>query len=296
MIDLIPGFSLIEETAKSVDLLSQMKISDYVLTFFIFSAIGWLIETIYCSLGNHRFINRGFLTGPLCPIYGTGGLIFSLLISRFWQRWYLVLLFGILVLDLVEYLTSFLMEKLFHARWWDYTNEILNLNGRICLKHTLYWGIASMCYVYVMQSPYLQLYSLIPQNARYIALGVILVIFVIDLANAVRNAMDVKSFMSKLSGLRTRLSDLKTRLTGTTTAAVDSDDVSALSKELDDLRPEDYMTIFVDRKNSGGKPRLNRMYKVYQNLRRSAEGSVAAAEDLLGEIKRHFTDDDGEMY
>lgn len=294
MIDFIPGFSLLENTGKAMELLAEMKISDHILTFFIFSAIGWAFETLYCSIGNHRFINRGFLTGPLCPIYGTGGLVFSLLISRFWQRWYLVLILGVILLDTVEYCTSFIMEKLFHARWWDYSNEIFNLNGRICLKHTLYWGVASLCYTYIIQAPFLQLYSLIPQTARYISLGAILAVFVVDLANAARNAMDVKSFMGKLSGISARLSEIKNKILGA--VAVDMDSVSELSKELEDLRPEDYMNIFVDTKNSRKKPRLNRLYKVYHNLRRSAEGSVAAAEDLLGEIKRHFTDDDGEMY
>lgn len=291
MIDLIPGFSLMEETAKSMEMHAEMKISDYVLTFFIFSAIGWFIETLYCSLGNHRFINRGFLTGPLCPIYGTGGLVFSVLIAPFWKRWYVVLILGVIMADIVEYLTSFLMEKLFHARWWDYTNEIFNLNGRICLKHTLYWGIASMAYIYVLQSPYLQLYSLIPQKVRYIALGVILVIFVVDVINAARNAMDVKSFMSKLSGISSRLTEIKNKITGA--AVVDTDSVSALSKELDDLIPADFMNVPV---KDGKKPKRNRMYAVYNNLRRSAEGSAAAAQDLLNEVKRHFTDDDGEMY
>lgn len=290
MIDLIPGFSIIDEAIDAGPMLAEMKISDYILMFFIYSIVGWIVETTYCSLGNHRFVNRGFLTGPLCPIYGTGGIVFTVILTRFADRWYLVLILGTILADFVEYLTSFLMEKLFHARWWDYSNEILNLNGRICLKHTFYWGFATMLYIYCVQTPFVYFYSFIPQKVRYIALGIILAVFVVDLINAARNAMDVKSFMNKLSGISARLSELKTKITGS--KAVEEESVSAISKELDDLKPKDFMNIFIQRAK---KPRLNRMYRVYTNLRRSAEGSVAAAEDLLSEIKRHFTDE-GEMY
>ena len=172
-IDLIPGFSIIDNAVNAIPMLGQLKFFDYVLTFFMYSIVGWCMETSYCSLAGGKFINRGFLTGPMCPIYGTGGLVFSLALSRFAHRWYVVLLLGVVLADIVEYLTSYIMEKLFHARWWDYTHEWLNINGRICLKHTFYWGIASLVYIYLFQYYYLSLYLQIPQKIRYIALAVI---------------------------------------------------------------------------------------------------------------------------
>lgn len=132
---------------------------DYVLYFFFYSFLGWVVETIYCSIGEKKFVNRGFLTGPLCPIYGTGAVVFGVCLMPFYNKfgyskWYIILLvvlLGMLLADVVEFFTSLIMEKLFNARWWDYSNEKFNIQGRICLKHTLYWGLASGIFIYVVQ-------------------------------------------------------------------------------------------------------------------------------------------------
>lgn len=286
--DIIPGFSIIDNAVNAIALLEQMKLLDYVLTYFFFSIIGWCIETTYCSLAAHKFINRGFLTGPLCPIYGAGGLIFSVALSRFADHWIVVLLLGVVLADIVEYLTSFIMEKLFHARWWDYSHEFMNIKGRICLKHTFYWGIASLAYIYIAQYYYLWLYLKIPQTVRYILLGVIFVIFILDLINAARNAMGVKSYMGKITSVSAALAELKNKFTG------DKERLFGLAKQLDDLKPENYMSAQPDF-SAEEKKKTNRMYRAYGNLHATAERSLKAAEDLLTEIKLHFTSDD-EMY
>ena len=101
------------------------KLINYTFMFFLFSAIGWAIECTYRSLGEKKIINSGFLYGPMCPIYGTGCLAFELFLVPLSQpiekRIILVLLLGMLLADIVEYFTSYIMEKLFSARWWDYT-------------------------------------------------------------------------------------------------------------------------------------------------------------------------------
>ena len=174
----------------------------YIIEFFFYSAAGWLIESLYCSIGEGRIINRGFLTGPMCPIYGTGALVLTLfLYNPFKGKPLLVFLFGMILCDIVEYLTSLVMEKMFHARWWDYTYEFMNLHGRICLKHTLYWGIASIAFVEVLH-PHVDklLHSFNAQTMLYIAIAV-LVIFVIDWINSVRKAADIRQLQDKLHAL-----------------------------------------------------------------------------------------------
>ena len=139
----------------------------YILMFFFYSAGGWLLESIYCSIGEKRIINRGFLTGPLCPIYGTAALVMTILIyNPFKDRPFIIFLLGIVLCDIVEYITSYIMEKLFSARWWDYTYEFLNIGGRICLKHTLYWGIISVAFVRVLHPAVENLYAKI--NGDYL--------------------------------------------------------------------------------------------------------------------------------
>ncbi|MBP5634244.1 putative ABC transporter permease [Candidatus Saccharibacteria bacterium] len=120
-------------------------IANLFLCFIVYSFGGWFWESAILSLGQeHRFINRGFLNGPICPIYGLGALI-AALFSQIVGAHYVQLFFlsGIAACTL-EYITSFALEKLFHARWWDYHDRFLHLNGRICLAGFILFGLASV--------------------------------------------------------------------------------------------------------------------------------------------------------
>lgn len=180
----------------------------YTLLFFFYSAAGWLLESTYCSIGEKKLINRGFLTGPVCPIYGTAAIVLTVLIyNPFKDNALAVFLLGIIFCDIVEYITSYLMEKLFAARWWDYTNEFLNLNGRICLKHTLYWGVLSIVFVRVIHPSVDRLYGKINEDYLVYIFAVVMIIFVIDLINAVRQALDIRKLQLKLKKIINLLSE-----------------------------------------------------------------------------------------
>ena len=122
----------------------------YFLYFIIYSFIGWLMEVI-CKLFEYkRFINRGFLIGPICPIYGFGVLFIILLIGNDRNDILSVFLKAILICSVLEYLTSYFMEKLFKARWWDYSDKLFNINGRICLQTMLPFGILGTLVIYII--------------------------------------------------------------------------------------------------------------------------------------------------
>ena len=181
----------------------------YVLLFFFYSAGGWLLESIYCSIGEKRIVNRGFLTGPLCPIYGTAALVMTILIyNPFKDRPLIIFILGIVLCDIVEYFTSYIMEKLFSARWWDYTYEFLNIKGRICLKHTLYWGIISVAFVRVLHPAVENLYAKINGDYLIYILAAVLIVFTLDVINAVRKALDIRKLEIKLSTLQKTINDL----------------------------------------------------------------------------------------
>ncbi len=176
------------------------SIIKYILLFFFYSFAGWCLESLYCSIGEKKLINRGFLTGPLCPIYGVAALVITILIyNPFRDKPLLVFLLGIVFCDIVEYFTSYIMEKLFAARWWDYTYEFLNIKGRICLKHSLYWGVISVVFVNVIHPGVDNFYNRINGNYTVYILAVILLIFTVDLINAVRKALDIRKLQMKLN-------------------------------------------------------------------------------------------------
>lgn len=180
----------------------------YVLYFFYYSALGWAFESTYCSIGERKLINRGFLTGPMCPIYGTGATVMAVfLYNPFKDKPMVVFLLGMVLCDIVEYMTSLIMEKLFNARWWNYDGELLNLHGRICFKHTLYWGVASVLFVKTIHSRTEALFSKIPDNyVIFITCG-ILVIFIIDVIFAALKAMGINKLRLLLSQLKEAAAD-----------------------------------------------------------------------------------------
>lgn len=179
----------------------------YIILFFFYSAAGWCLESLYCSIGEKRFINRGFLTGPLCPIYGTAALVLIILIYNPFKDYPLIVfLLGIVLCDIVEFLTSLIMEKLFAARWWDYTYEFMNIQGRICLKHSLYWGVISIAFVKIIHPGVENLYSKINGDYIIYILAAILILFAIDVINAVIKASDIRKLHLKLNKLIDTLS------------------------------------------------------------------------------------------
>lgn len=198
----------------------------YTLLFFFYSAAGWLLESVYCSIGEKKIINRGFLTGPVCPIYGTAAIVMTVLIyNPFKDNPLIVFLLGIILCDIVEYFTSYVMEKLFAARWWDYTYEFLNINGRICLKHSLYWGVISVVFVKVIHPGVDRLYDKINGEYIYYIFAVIIIIFTLDLINAVIKASDIRKLQKKLTAI------LDTVTTGFNSAKETAGDKYAVFKE-----------------------------------------------------------------
>lgn len=173
---------------------------DYILYFFFYSVVGWILETVCCSLYYKKPMNRGFLKGPVCPIYGTGGVVLSACLMPFYEKygytWYiipLVILLGVVLADIVEFFTSLIMEKLFNARWWDYSNEFLNLQGRICLKHSIYWAICTGVFIYVVHPAVVKnLHLWLTNEQRNIILIITFIIFSIDLFFTARASLKKK--------------------------------------------------------------------------------------------------------
>ena len=124
-----------------VDLIGNISLYDMMMYFFIYGFLGWCAEVIYATLKTGKFINRGFLNGPFCPIYGVGMAVCVLLLNTLVEKWYLLFIVGLLFASLLELITGFVLEKIFKTKWWDYSKEPFNIKGYVCLKFSLIWGI-----------------------------------------------------------------------------------------------------------------------------------------------------------
>lgn len=177
--------------------------------FLIYAMIGWVCEVVYCSIPEKKFINRGFLNGPYCPIYGVGAIIIVFFLGPYIQHPVEVFLVGMVTTSVLEYITSWGMEKTFHAKWWDYSTYKFNINGRVCLKNSLLFGVMSLALMYLLH-PFVQ--GIIETFSQF-WLGVIAtiagVLFTSDVVESTRETLD---FNKKLGTVYEATIELKDSL------------------------------------------------------------------------------------
>lgn len=123
-------------TIKNINKFQKMSIY-----FFIYAFLGWVAEELYCIISTHTIVNRGFLFGPICPMYGYGALILILCLDKYKNKPFKLFLISSIIFSIFEYITDFFLQALFATRFWDYTGYFLNLNSRITLSFSLVWGI-----------------------------------------------------------------------------------------------------------------------------------------------------------
>lgn len=153
---------------------------DYILYFFIYSMLGWVCECLYCGIGAKRFVNRGFLEGPYCPIYGWGALFVLYALRPFRDHIVLLFLAGMVGTSVLEYVTSYVMEKLFHSKWWDYSQRRFNLHGRICLRNSVMFGVMALVVVQIAHPLIEGMVAHLPDYVRLIVTVVLSALFLYD--------------------------------------------------------------------------------------------------------------------
>lgn len=174
--------------------------------FIIYSAIGWIYESILVSVRNRAPVNRGFLTGPVIPIYGCGAMILYVTLWSYRDNLPLVFILGAIEATVLEYITSLVMECIFHARLWDYSDFPLNCKGRVCFFVSLFWGLLSV--VMILIQPFiLYLIGIMPRHIGEIMEYIIAAVFSLDLINSVINSIKFDKLLAKLQRLRQDITD-----------------------------------------------------------------------------------------
>ena len=158
-----------------------LKLMEVFLYFIVASFLGYTAEVIKCSISYKKLVNRGFLFGPICPIYGVGFVLITWLLTKYENDLIILFLMGALITSTVEYYTSYILEVIFHNRWWDYSYRKDNINGRICLKNSILFGIGT-CFIIKILNPLLyQLRSHLADKFIIIIGTIFLVIFILDM-------------------------------------------------------------------------------------------------------------------
>lgn len=152
----------------------------YFIVFIIYSFLGWLSEVIYGFAIDKKIINRGFLIGPICPIYGFGAIFMILYLVKYKNDPIVVFILGAFICTLLEYVTSYLMEKIFKVRWWDYSNFKFNINGRVCLYFSSMFGIGAILTICFINPIIINIVNSIPNTIMLIISSILFIIFLLD--------------------------------------------------------------------------------------------------------------------
>ena len=173
--------------------------------FFVYSFIGWCGEAAMAAVHRHKFVNRGFVSGPICPVYGAGAAAVAFFLPELKDQLFFLFLGGMIVTTFVEYLTGRILELIFHRKWWDYSDQRFNLDGYVCLKNSVVWGICSVLMICFFDPLLCRLLVLIPRLAGDILLWILGVLLVIDAVGSGVAVLGLKKKQSRITQITEEL-------------------------------------------------------------------------------------------
>lgn len=217
-----------------------------LMDLYIYSIFGWIYESIFVSIRNHKLVNRGFLVGPILPLYGFGGTLVYVFLRPLEKYPSLLFAGGMILATVIEFLTSWVMEKLFHAQWWDYSKEPYNFQGRIALIPSMFWGFLSLLAFDFLQPAVTSIINAIPYRTGVILLSAALLLTAVDLVYTVITTINFSKQLESLYRFRDELiqqleegqfTSLRDIITSKTQSL--SERTEAFRKRLAELKPTD---------------------------------------------------------
>ncbi|MHC1723941.1 MAG: putative ABC transporter permease [Aminipila sp.] len=178
---------------------------EYLCYFVIYAFLGWCTEVAYAAVNSGRFVNRGFLNGPVCPIYGFGMTIVIVCLTPLMHNKIILFLGAVLLTSALECVTGFALEKIFHGKWWDYSKMPFNLNGYICLKFSVLWGLACIIIMDVIHPVISSIVLEIPLVIGKILLTLLLTVMLIDVIETVITVNNLNKQLAHLNEISEKL-------------------------------------------------------------------------------------------
>lgn len=179
--------------------------NDIILYVIIYSFLGWCCECVYCSFKTGKLINRGFLVGPFCPIYGFGAIATIYSLDAFPSTIFWVFFGGLFITSTLEYITSVLMEKIFNARWWDYSTYRFNINGRVCLLNSTLFGLLCLFLYFDIHPRISNMVDLFNYDFKQGFLFAFIMYFIVDFGIAIKSALGINIRLRVLDEARKQI-------------------------------------------------------------------------------------------
>ena len=169
------------------------------LLFIIYSFIGYLVEIVTVAIESDKFtFSRGFLIGPIIPVFGVGGMLMYLLLYKYENDIVALFIMSMAICTVLEYFTSYIMEKMFNLRWWDYSHKKMNVNGRICLSNAIAFGIGGVIIIKYVNPKIFAFIGSFSDTSLYIISGVLAILFIIDCLISFNIIFGLKNTVSAL--------------------------------------------------------------------------------------------------
>lgn len=196
-----------------------------ILAFFlIYSCLGWCLEVIYAAVSTGQLVNRGFLNGPVCPIYGFGMIIVLFTLSPLADNLLLLYIGGVILPSVLELAGGWALYKLYHTRWWDYSDFPFNIGGYICLEFSLLWGVGTVVVMKAVHPVIAGLVEMVPQMVGFVLMCILYACYAADVVVTAFAASDLArelDALEKVADSMHAVSDAMTELLGTTAMDVD---------------------------------------------------------------------------
>ena len=182
-----------------------MSIYYSILYFFVYGFLGWCTEVIFAAFKQHRFVNRGFLNGPICPIYGVGVTLVIACLEAFQSNLLLLYISSVILVTVLEGVTGWAMDKLFHNKWWDYSKLPFNIGGYVCLLFSMIWGVACVFIVYFVHPLIHQVLSLIPHTAGIALIAILGIALLSDIIVTTSAIVKFNQYLERLKHITDEL-------------------------------------------------------------------------------------------
>ena len=210
---------------------------ELVWIFIIYAFIGWCAEVSFAAVDNGKFVNRGFLNGPYCPIYGCGVVIVVAVLTPIKESLFILFLGSMLLTTVLEFLTGFILEKVFHNKWWDYSDKPFNIMGYVCLKFSILWGLACTFIMKVLHPSIYKFITIIPHVLGIVLLSIIMTAFFIDLGVTVSTILKFNKRLKLMDEVAQKMQQLSDEIgeniyEGVTTVKEKSEEVQDKAGEL----------------------------------------------------------------
>lgn len=210
------------------------RFMQWIIFFYIYCFLGWCYESAYVSIKGKKVTNRGFMKGPMLPIYGSGAMVVLIATLPVKENMLLVFFMGMAAATLLELITGIVMEALFKVRYWDYSNQPCNFKGHICLGCSLAWGVFSVFIVNVLHKPIEYLIVRVNYDVLCVITFCVTIIAIVDFTCAFKAAIDLRELLIKLTKENEELARLQKRID--VLIAVVDDDKNQIISELDELK------------------------------------------------------------